>query len=477
MIRKVIIRADGDSTMGMGHLMRCFALAQMLTPDFEVQFLCVSAPESFSKLVQSKNIGFKQLLSHDSIFEFIGSEKFLVVLDGYHFPVNYDKSLSEKSTVIWIDDIPGDFKYADALINHAPGISATEYSISPQAVFCLGPQFALLQPDFLGVEKKSVNDGSNRITSLFICFGGADPQNYSLKFLDQAVQISWLDKIQIALGGANTNLELIESLAAANDRVQLFYNVSAEEMAALYRSNSAVLVPSSGVLMEALACNNSVVSGWYVPNQKRFFSDYCNFFQSLDLQNAQVSDLEEAILKAIQQPNITDVFDGKSPERILKLFKKLELIQDITLRIANLSDIDLTYQWASNPEIRRFSFQTEPIPYDTHSAWFTAKVNASNCIYFIGELNEVPFGSIRFDIDSNSNRAVLSYLVDPEFHGKGLGQLLLSRAILEIWKNYSHIKEIIGFVMPENVASLIAFRQLAFTEETSDKGQKFTLTL
>jgi len=36
MLHKIYIRADGGKEIGLGHLVRCFALALMLKDDFEI---------------------------------------------------------------------------------------------------------------------------------------------------------------------------------------------------------------------------------------------------------------------------------------------------------------------------------------------------------------------------------------------------------------------------------------------------------
>ena len=50
---KIIIRADGGTSIGMGHVMRCIALADMLKNNFNIAFAIQTPTESVIKNIHS----------------------------------------------------------------------------------------------------------------------------------------------------------------------------------------------------------------------------------------------------------------------------------------------------------------------------------------------------------------------------------------------------------------------------------------
>ena len=47
--KKIFIRADGSIKKGLGHLIRCLSLANMLKNHFQICFVCKEIPESTLK--------------------------------------------------------------------------------------------------------------------------------------------------------------------------------------------------------------------------------------------------------------------------------------------------------------------------------------------------------------------------------------------------------------------------------------------
>lgn len=143
----------------------------------------------------------------------------------------------------------------------------------------------------------------------------------------------------------------------------------------------------------------------------------------------------------------------------------------LKLRLATEKDVDLTFDWASNKIIRQYAIQKEEIIFDNHKSWFSKKVVASNCVYFIAEINATPIGSIRFDIDEN-NEALLSFLLDPQFHGKGYGKRILKKGCEEVQK-LKELSKIIGVVSIDNIPSFKTFKSLGF-EQVSERDSYIT---
>jgi len=134
----------------------------------------------------------------------------------------------------------------------------------------------------------------------------------------------------------------------------------------------------------------------------------------------------------------------------------------IWLRVADINDTELTFKWASDQNVRQYAFNTKSIEYSEHSKWFKAKIQSKNCSYFILENATNKIGSIRFDFDETNNTTI-SYLIDPSFHGKGYGKIILNMALHRLKELGFNSLNIIGFVKSENIASVKIFEKLDFT--------------
>lgn len=205
----------------------------------------------------------------------------------------------------------------------------------------------------------------------------------------------------------------------------------------------------------------------YTDNQKYLFDDYkqINAFESAE--NFEPHNLRLAINRCFenQAPSPTqNLIDGKSGERILGYFKQLFLEDEINLRKANETDADITYKWASDADIRRFSFNNSTISLDEHLNWFKRKISAEACYYYIALMHYTPVGSVRFDV--TQDHACISYLIDTQYHGKGLGTILLKKGLNHFSQNAPrHFEYVYGDVLLSNKASIKIFRKLGYTEE------------
>jgi len=142
--------------------------------------------------------------------------------------------------------------------------------------------------------------------------------------------------------------------------------------------------------------------------------------------------------------------------------------RNVVLRDATEEDKDKTFEWANDAAIRRYSVNKDIIKYEDHLAWFISKIKSDKCLYLIAEMDNITIGSIRFDI--NESGALISYLLDIKYHGKGLGRILLFEGVKILLQNNS-IKKISGMVFKDNIASMKAFSHLGYNK--IDNGENF----
>lgn len=133
-------------------------------------------------------------------------------------------------------------------------------------------------------------------------------------------------------------------------------------------------------------------------------------------------------------------------------------------RLAELRDLATTFKWATDKQVRAYSLNQNEIKIEEHEAWFKNKIVDGNCLYYIVEFKSQEIGSLRLDID-NAGTALISYLLDPNFHGRGFGKKILEFGILRA-RVTGRIKKLVGIVMKDNAPSIHLFYKLGFISKT-----------
>ncbi len=317
---KVYIRADGSPSIGLGHLVRCIALAHMLKKGFSIEFVCKEVPEGIAADITGNGFELRIVKDENDLLEDLKASD-IVVLDHYGLDTDYQQRIKEKgNSLVCIDDLHDKEFVADLIINHAPGIAQEDYKAKEYTRFALGIDYALLRPSFL--EKARCVVKEKKIVTVLINFGGSDPKNITLVALREAVKFDEIKTIHVVVGSANKALSEIKSFSAGHEKVQVHHAVDEDTMLKLMASSQLAIVPSSGVLLEALAAGCEIISGYYVDNQKLIYDGYNElgvFFDAGDFGN-----IGTAMKEALETPPRNNgVIDGHSGERIFDKFKNL----------------------------------------------------------------------------------------------------------------------------------------------------------
>lgn len=473
---KLYIRTDGSSTIGLGHLVRCIALAKMLDDSFDIHFACKQVPDSIVAEIQDAGFGF-MLMEDDNELLSILSPKDLVVIDSYELESDYQKAIKEIGCpLVCIDDLHEKPTFADLILNHTPCVSPQEYEAKSYTQFALGPSYALIRPPFLALAKQ--NSRKSGDGSVLICFGGSDSRNLTKVALDVVSAFSQFKHINVVTGAAYSHQESLADIMNKQANVVHYYNISAEEMAQRMAESDLCIVPASGILTEALTSGASIISGMYVDNQRFVFENYKKANAFISAENFSGENLLAAVNNYLSQTHFRNapLVDGKSGERIKKRVQELANEQYFELRAVTGEDAKLTYQWASNQKVRQYSLSKGTIQFSDHVAWLSGKLTDPKCIFYIAVFCGKPVGSIRFDLTNED--AVISYLLDPDYHGQGLGATMLKKGILSLCEIAGHkVTRITGIVMPANISSCKTFERFGFEKEVEGENYKYTMNI
>lgn len=457
----VYIRADGNSEIGLGHVIRGLALAEMLKDDFDCVFMTRFLTDYINREARKVCNDVIKLPESEAHFEaflsFLSGDE-IVVLDNYFYNTDYQKAIKNKGCkLVCIDDIHDKYFVADVVINHAGGLKRELYSNIAYCALYTGTEYALLRNVFLCREKG--NDDS-----ILISMGGADKDNTILEILKLIEKKNIRKTCFVVVGDAYTHIdELKEKYEQSYLDIRIQKNLSAEQMAALMLKSQTIICPPSSISYEYLSLRGGEMYLKIIADNQndlyKFFTENKIAFDISELFVEDVHTINEYI--NIQQ----QYFDGRSGSRIRQIFKRLEQEQRLSLRDAEPADIDLYFRWVNDPDARKNAIDQHIISYEEHCNWFKLKIESDDCYLWLLEQDHMTIGQIRFDI--TDQYAVLSYFLDKDFRGKGLGLTILRLGIGKILNLQNNLR-IKAVVRRNNLSSCRLFERLNFHKEMID---------
>jgi UDP-2,4-diacetamido-2,4,6-trideoxy-beta-L-altropyranose hydrolase len=338
--KKIILRADGNVKMGLGHIYRCIAIAEMIKEDFSCEFLLGHQSQFENVIPKYFSVKYiPEMYSIENEYKWISenynTNSLVMILDGYQFNSSYQKNIKElQIKLIYIDDLQEGYMYADAIINHSPGVNSNLYIKGAVTKIYTGLEYVLLRHHFLN-ESKEEKKVKVKISSALITLGGSDEHNITLKILNSLTQIDKISTINIVVGAAyphKTNLLL--EINRSNKKIYLFSNLSELEMIELMKKSDIAFAPCSTICLELIAVNSVVFAGYSASNQKHLYNYLKSqqlIFDLNDLKSATSHKIKDIVLKHID--NISEInkmlalqkqiIDGKSGDRVTEIVKDL----------------------------------------------------------------------------------------------------------------------------------------------------------
>jgi UDP-2,4-diacetamido-2,4,6-trideoxy-beta-L-altropyranose hydrolase len=460
----IIFRADGNSKMGLGHLVRSSALAEMLKENYH----CILATRcSLQPLLREMRSVFTEIILLAEVdyseeartFCQISGNENLIVLDGYNFDDVYQRELYRQGYDIFsIDDIHAFPFYSKAIINHSGGVTPLHYRALPSTQFYLGPGYALLRRAFLEAAKNRRNEITD--SNCFVCFGGADPGNQTMEILQNAEIRKNFEKIHVVIGNAYQYKLELDAFVKDQSEIIVHHAVSPANMVAIMRDCSYAVCSPSTIVYEYLSVGGIVFLQQIADNQKDVISYFVNEGMAFTLN--QLGNIENgAIASSFAKQKM--YFDGNQDHRLRKSFDQYFESKTLSIRSAAEQDLEISYHWANDPEVRAQSYNQSSISLEEHAAWFHTRLKDVHSYFYILEQHKKPVAQIRFQV--SNNEAVLGYLAGMSIRSKGLGTAILGKGIEAFVRDYGKPVDITGYVKKTNLPSQRSFERLAFVKE------------
>ncbi|MBI4326591.1 MAG: UDP-2,4-diacetamido-2,4,6-trideoxy-beta-L-altropyranose hydrolase [Chloroflexi bacterium] len=506
MSRLLLIRADASPEMGTGHVMRCLALAEVWRQSGgDVTLLSAALPPALRQRAESAGVSLDEVSAaagsltdaEATIALAAAARAAWVMMDGYHFNAAFQRALKQAGLrLLVVDDYGSATHYcADLILNQNLGARADLYaSREPYSRLLLGPRYVLLRGEFLSWHawRREIPVRARRV---LVTLGGSDPENVTLKVLQALRQLMGaaasdrrIDDGQVAadnhpasatdcpscdfsdlevtvvVGGSNPHFEHLKS-QISDSRFRLLRDIanmpelmSAADLAIAAGGSTAWELAFMGlpmliiVLAENQRSNGQQLHANGLARHLGWHADLTPDRLAHEIESL----LDDAAARAEMSRRGRALVDGLGGFRVW-----LHLNEDtLCLRSVTADDCRLVWEWANDTGVRAASFSSEPIPWENHVAWFSARLADPDCRFWLAtDTEQRPVGQVRFNMAGRE--ATISVSLDAGRRGKHLGALLIWLACRKLFRE-APVEMINAFIKPGNAMSIRAFEKSGF---------------
>jgi len=341
---RVAFRVEGDPEIGLGHVMRCLALAQRLVAiGHEVfffmsqrsEYFCRNRADWVGEILGITNSD-KQLEPDWLVKQCTELKIHWLVLDGYQFDQNYRHTLqSDTFKLAVFDDMNNSGAlYADLVINGAPNAAMHNYQLTAQnALLAIGQDYQVLRQEFL----QSINNEWEKRKNLTLMFGGSDPKKLTFSVLQSLQKLSSTIPITVITGAAYDGLQDLVDLIKIS-ALDITHLHDCQNMASVLVNTKLALSAAGGSQFELLACAVPSILVVVAGNQKNASQEaasqgWCKVFNGDDLN---ADELAMQCISLLQQPELLGLMHQKAlqfpvvdgAKNIVELMSEEELTSD-----------------------------------------------------------------------------------------------------------------------------------------------------
>lgn len=234
---KVAIRAEGGSTIGMGHIMRTLVLAKKLSLNNEVFYICKNISENKSGIIEIEKNGFYVYYFEENILELLTKiDMDILITDSYNVNEDYFTDIRKLAKyTIYIDDI-NLFDYpVDLIINQ--NINAENFSYC-QKYKLLGLRYLMLREEFRSIPKKFIK---KQVSDIMITMGGADTVGFTETIVNWIKNLNF--NFHVIIGPFFKNIDYFKNMNF--DNIKFYFNAKMIEV--MQKCDLAVSASGSGI--------------------------------------------------------------------------------------------------------------------------------------------------------------------------------------------------------------------------------------
>ena len=264
----LLVRADASATIGVGHAMRCLALAEAwLDGGGDVTFAMNDVPDALARRIERAGARVSRVRSAEDtarVARELGAR--FAVVDGYHLGAAHQEALAGTRLLV-IDDAGETATTAAALVlNQNAHASPALYSALGSAPeLLLGPTYALLRREFQASAARPARATPALARRVLVTFGGADTAQLAPRALEALAPLDGLEVLLVA-GAANPHASALRAPAGACATIRV--EIAVDDMAEKMRAVDLALIAAGSTSWELAACGVPMLAVITADNQR-----------------------------------------------------------------------------------------------------------------------------------------------------------------------------------------------------------------
>lgn len=252
MIKLIGIRADGGNNIGMGHIMRCMAIAkEFLERNIEVFFISKFCKD-VNEIFVNNDIKFINTYSNNLDDEILEIEKVIknnnidcVITDSYNLSDDYLFKIKQLVKLLVSIDDNSLYNYpSDIIINGNIYANNLEYKLTNKNTkLLLGSGYCILREEF----RKNFNFiVEEKVNNILITMGGSDINNFTPFVLETIKELNI--NINVIIGKSFECTNEIQEISKKRDNINLIYNPS--NISEIMKNNDIAISASGSTAYE-----------------------------------------------------------------------------------------------------------------------------------------------------------------------------------------------------------------------------------
>jgi UDP-2,4-diacetamido-2,4,6-trideoxy-beta-L-altropyranose hydrolase len=482
----IAIRADASATMGVGHVMRCLALADALTESgAEVILLTRDLGVDVTKLVRNNQVALVVLPKPETRGEIEDAVPYAgwaqvswrtdaeqckaalssrqprwIVVDHYAFDARWHRemALGTGARIAAIDDLGDRLLAADVVIDQNPSDDhASKFAgrLAPSTRLFGGPRYALLSARYRQARPIEVKP---RVVSIGIFMSGTDPTVLSPIALRACrEQARFEGTIELVTTSGNRNVAALRELVDNWPATRLI--VDLPHLADFFAAHDLQIGAGGGAAWERCCLGVPSVALTGADNQRAVLPELAKRGAALVLDQDASHDvvrIGEAVRDLVENHeermclahNSRQLVDGLGSLRVALVLCGDEL----QVRPARAGDSERTHAWRNHPVTRSVSRNTAETTLADHERWLQGVLRDERRSLLVAHVGALDVGVVRFDRISDDEAEVSIYL-DPALHGLGIGRNALLAAEQFVTHSRWAISKVVADVLETNRAS------------------------
>ena len=480
MTRQAYIRCDASKEIGVGHVMRCLTLADLMTErGWKCTFMC---SETTSDMVPKLRDGPHLIAPINTIPDQVD----LLIVDHYGLDLKYEKAARKwAKRILVIDDLANRAHDCDILLDQTYGRLPEDYKdLVPQDCRILtGSRYALLRPQFAELRAEALakrKAKSGPCQNLLISLGGTNIGNVTTLALKALEDISQPLHVKVVLGKNPLFLgDVVNAVEMLNKttphKVECLQDVS--DMASLTLWADLAIGAGGTTSWERRCLGLSTLLIEVADNQRKVARELdengavknLGYFKALTPY--KIAQGLKALISNDQLKTMSDkafkVVDGRGVSHVLPHLLEPVTVKDnnqVSLRTFQADDAKTVFNWQILPETRKYFRNPTPPTWSEHTLWFDALLNNPMRQGYIILNNDIPAGVVRLDqLKADENKFEVSILLSPKYYQTGTASAAL-KLVQDLYSGATIHAE----VNKNNIASQKMFTRAGFKPSESN---------